>query len=93
MQMDLNELTLAETEYLETAIGVSLDQFVDPQTKQARIPAGVPQSRVMRVFLTIVMRRDNPSITDEEIGAMKLSAVPEFVSGGDIPPPVRPHSA
>ena len=65
-KLDFNpdDLTLDELEEVEDLIGMSIDTAFN---------VGQPKGRTLKVFAFIVLRRDNPDITMEDVGAMKVA--------------------
>ena len=71
-EFDPNDLTLDEIEAFEDITDMPLDEALDKGTRKAK---------VMKALAFILLRREDPNITLEDVGKMKLSAVP--FGGGD----------
>lgn len=80
LAVDLNKLTISEVEMIEDITGEPIDALGKP---------GAKKGRMMRAMAYVVMRRDNPDITLDEVGDLTL-VTPEGEGDpteGAAPPP------
>jgi hypothetical protein len=71
---DFESLTLEEVEILENLTGESIDQAFG---------SGKPKGKVMKAFIWVVMKRDNPNFTMEEASKFSLKQALSLVQGDD----------
>ena len=64
LTIDIEDLTLDEVEEIEEITGESLDNM-----------AAVRKGRMLKALAFIILRRDRPDITLEEVGAMKMGEI------------------
>lgn len=67
LSIDFDTLTLDEIELLEDMAGVSIDTIGKRLTGD-----DAPKAKLMKAMAFIAARRDDPDITVEEIGKLKL---------------------
>lgn len=66
VKIDPEDMTLDELEELEDRIGGSFDEAFD---------AGKPKVAVLKVIVWILRRRDEPALTLDDVGSVKLSDI------------------
>ena len=71
---DFESLTLEEVEILENLTGESIDQAFG---------TGKPKGKVLKAFIWIVMKRDNPNFSIEEASKFSLKQALSMVQGDD----------
>lgn len=71
---DFESLTLEEVETLEALTGEAIDQA---------FANGKPKGKVLKCFIWIVMKRDNPKFTIEDASKFSLSQALSMVQGDD----------
>jgi hypothetical protein len=71
---DFESLTLEEVEILENLTGESIDQAFG---------SGKPKGKVMKAFIWVVMKRDNPNFTIEEASKFSLKQALSLVQGDE----------
>lgn len=86
--MKLQDLTLAEIEQLEDAAKMSITQLEDPRA---------PKGRLMRAIAFITVRRDDPSFSWDDAGALRMDELDALISLGeedadDPTPPAVPNA-
>lgn len=76
LSIDFDSLTLDEIEILEDLAGVSIDTIGN------RLTAGdAPKAKIMKGLALIAARRDDPDITLEDIGKIKVT---DLVAGLEV---------
>lgn len=71
---DPEDLTLNEAEEIEELLGVGIDQAMSGDR---------PKVRALKAIAWVLMRREQPDITLDEVGEMKLSAIGAEVTPGE----------
>jgi hypothetical protein len=71
---DFESLTLEEVELIENLTGTSIDEAFGN---------GKPKGKVLKVFIWIMMKRDNPKFTIEEASKFSLKQALSMVQGDD----------
>jgi hypothetical protein len=71
---DFESLTLEEVEILENLTGESIDQAFG---------TGKPKGKVLKAFIWIVMKRDNPNFSIEEASKFSLKQALSMVQGDE----------
>jgi hypothetical protein len=71
---DFESLTLEEVETLENLTGEAIDQAFGN---------GKPKGKVLKAFIWIVMKRENPKFTIEEASKFSLKQALSMVQGDD----------
>jgi hypothetical protein len=66
LEFNLDDMTIAELEEIEELIGGDVLEMMT---------AGTPKMRLLRVLAWVTMRRSNPDLTMDDVGAMKLSSL------------------
>jgi hypothetical protein len=66
LTVDPEDLTLDEVEEVEETLGVSIDQA---------FAEGRPKAKALKVVLWVILRRDQPELTLDEVGAMKIKGL------------------
>ena len=64
LTLDIEDLTLDEVEEIEDITGESLDNM-----------AAVKRGRMIKALVFVVLKRDNPDLTLEEVGEMKMGII------------------
>ena len=70
LNVDINQLTIAEIVEIEERTGLPLDALGQPDR---------PKGKMLQALAFIVRRRDNPAFTWEEAGALKINTTNEKV--------------
>ena len=65
LKLDLDSLTIADIEAIEEAAGCPITWLGNSER---------PQAKLMRAAAWVVMKRTNPAITWDEVGAIQVSA-------------------
>ena len=71
---DFESLTLEEVEILENLTGEAIDQA---------FAGGKPKGKVLKAFIWIVMKRDNPNFSIEEASKFSLKQALSMVQGDE----------
>jgi hypothetical protein len=71
---DFESLTLEEVEIIENITNEGIDQA---------FANGKPKGKVLKVFIWVVMKRDNPKFTIEEASKYTLKQALSMVSGDE----------
>jgi hypothetical protein len=71
---DFESLTLEEVEILENITGDSIDQAFGN---------GKPKGKVLKAFIWVVLKRDNPKFTIEEASKFTLQQALTMVQGDE----------
>lgn len=71
---DFESLTLEEVEILESLTNTSIDEAFGN---------GKPKGKVLKAFIWVVMKRNNPKFTIEEASKFTLSQALAMVQGDD----------
>jgi hypothetical protein len=71
---DFESLTLEEVELIENLTATSIDEAFGN---------GKPKGKVLKVFIWIMMKRDNPKFTIEEASKFSLKQALSMVQGDD----------
>jgi hypothetical protein len=71
---DFESLTLEEVEILENITGDSIDQAFGN---------GKPKGKVLKAFIWVVLKRDNPKFTIEEASKFTLQQALAMVQGDE----------
>ena len=71
---DFESLTLEEVELIENLTGTSIEEAFGN---------GKPKGKVLKVFIWIMMKRDNPKFTIEEASKFSLKQALSMVQGDD----------
>lgn len=66
INIDPEDLTLDEVEEVEDLIGGDVTEA---------FAKGQPKAKAIKALVFVLMRRDNPAITMEEVGKLKLSII------------------
>ena len=66
MEINIDNLTLAEAEEVETITGIPIEQIG---------AEGKPKVKILRALCFITMKRENPSITWEDTANIKIQEV------------------
>lgn len=74
--IDFDSLTLSEIELLEEISGISIDVIGKRLTAE-----DAPKAKTMKALAFIAARRDDPSVTLEDIGKIKLT---DLTSGLEV---------
>lgn len=74
--IDMNDLTLDELDTIETVCGVTLDQLGQP---------GQPQAKMIKAIVWVLARRQNPELTLDEVGELRLGDL--NLTQGDLADP------
>lgn len=74
--MNFESLTLEETETLEQLTGLSIDSLMD---------AGNPRGKVLKSFVWIINKRNNPGYTIEQASKVTLKEAFALFNGEDNP--------
>jgi len=64
LTVDLDDLTIEEVEQVEDITGVPIDELAQQ--------SGRPKGRMLRALAFVVLRRDDPSVTLEDVGKLRL---------------------
>jgi hypothetical protein len=64
VKFDPEDLTLDEVEEVETILGGSIDSV---------LAGGQPKGRALKAIVYIFKRREDPAVTMESVGSVKLS--------------------
>jgi hypothetical protein len=70
LNVDLNDLTIAEMVEIEDRTGMPIDALGDPTS---------PKGKVLQALAFIVKRRENSEFTWEEAGALKITTSSEKI--------------
>lgn len=73
---DFESLTLNEVEQIELITGSSIDQLMD---------AGQPKGKAMKAIIFIMQKRNDPSFTLEQAGAMSMTEANALFAGENDP--------
>ena len=76
LHIDFDSLTLNEIETLEEMTGVSIDAIGKRLAGDDQ-----PKAKVMKALAFVASRRENPDVTVEEIGQIKLT---DLVAGLEV---------
>tara|TARA_Y100000588_G_scaffold383182_1_gene472032 strand:+ start:340 stop:597 length:258 start_codon:yes stop_codon:yes gene_type:complete len=71
LNVDINDLTIAEMVEIEERTGLSIDSLGE---------TGIPKGKVLQAMAYIIKRRANPEFTWEEAGALKINTTAEKVN-------------
>lgn len=71
---DFESLTLEEVETIELITGSSIDQIMD---------AKQPKGKALKAIILIIKKRQDPSYTIEQAGALKMSEVNQLLAGDE----------
>lgn len=71
---DFESLTLEEVELIENLTNTSIDESFGN---------GKPKGKVLKVFIWVMMKRDNPKFTIEEASKFSLKQALSMVQGDD----------
>jgi len=74
--MNFESLTLEETETLEQLTGLSIDSLMD---------SGNPRGKVLKSFVWIINKRNNPSYTIEQASKVTLKEAFALFNGDSDP--------
>jgi len=74
--MNFESLTLEETETLEQLTGLSIDSLMD---------AGNPRGKVLKSFVWIMNKRNNPAYTIEQASKVTLKEAFALFNGEEDP--------
>lgn len=64
IELDVEDLTIAEVEEVEELTGLPFDSFSDPKS---------PKAKFLRALVFLAKRRENPDYTWEDAGKEKLT--------------------
>lgn len=84
LSIDFDSLTLDEIEILEEMTGVSIDAIGKRLSGE-----DAPKAKTMKALAYVASRRENPDITVEEIGQIKLT---DLVAGLEVTADSTPFS-
>jgi len=76
LEIDLNELTIEEVELLEDILDAPFDQA---------FAANAKRGKAMRALAFIAMRRIDPDVTVEDVGKVRISALPQRKGNPPVP--------
>lgn len=71
---DFESLTLEEVETIELITGNSIDQIMD---------AKQPKGKALKAIILVIKKRQDPSYTLEQAGALKMSEVNQILAVDD----------
>lgn len=66
INIDPNDLTLDEIELVEDTLGLSID---------TAFSTGTPKAKALKTLVWVMMRRDDPEVTIESVGSLKLTDI------------------
>lgn len=67
LNLDVEDLTLDEVAEIENITGVAIDDAFNE---------GAPKGKALKAFAYVLMLREDPSVTLEQVGRLKLSELP-----------------